>query len=69
MSSRLERLQKLETAAKEYASKEKKKIDDEVKSLEAILSGRTGGAGIQQASTSVVEAVAKDDLAAYLKGA
>jgi len=66
MSDRASRVQALADAVKEYAGKEKTRIDNEVKILEAILNGRTGGAGVQASSTKVVEAVASNDLQAYL---
>lgn len=68
MSTRQERLQSLADTTKEYVANEKKRIEDEVSALEAILKGRTGGAGIQQASTNMVQSVAEDDLASYLTG-
>lgn len=67
MSDRTSRVKALEDAVKDYSKKEKTRIENEVKSLTAILSGRTGGAGIQKASTTVVAAVAFNDLQAYLK--
>lgn len=68
MSERSDRVQKLADAVKDYTKKEKTRIENEVKVLEAVLSGRTGGAGVQKSSTAVVEAVAKNDLKAYLGG-
>lgn len=47
---------------------EKKRLENEVKVLEAVLQGRTAGAGIQANSVATVQAVAESDLAAYLKG-
>ena len=66
--ARLERLQDLEKATKEYVKNEKKRIENEVKVLEEVLKGRTAGAGIQANSVTVVAAVAQNDLAAYLRG-
>lgn len=68
MSDRSSRVQALADAVKDYTKKEKTRIENEVKVLEAILDGRTGGAGVQQSSTAVVEAVAKFDLKSYLEG-
>jgi hypothetical protein len=68
MSDRASRVQKLADAVKDYTKKEKTRIENEVKVLEAILKGRTGGAGVQASSNKVVEAVAKNDLKSYLEG-
>lgn len=68
MAKRIDRIEALEKATKDYVKEEKKRIENEVKVLEAILKGRTGGKGLQKASNSVVAAVAQNDLAAYLKG-
>lgn len=67
--SRSQRIQDLKTAADQYIQQEKTRVENEVQALEAILNGRTGGAGIQQVSVRVVAAVADKDLASYLKGA
>ena len=67
MSDRATRVQELADAVKEYAKKEKERIEKEVKTLTKILDGRTGGAGVQKSTTAVVEAVAKNDLNAYLR--
>jgi hypothetical protein len=66
--SRSSRLSDLETATKDYVKTEKKRLENEVKVLEAVLDGRTAGAGIQANSVAVVQAVAESDLSAYLKG-
>lgn len=66
--SRASRLKDLETATKNYVKSEKKRIENEVKVLEAVLKGRTAGAGVQANSVAVVSAVAVSDLAAFLKG-
>ena len=66
--ARLDRLQDLETSTKEYVKNEKKRIENEVKVLEAVLKGRTGGAGIQAKTVTVVASVAQNDLASYLRG-
>ena len=68
MADRASRLQDLEDAAKEYIKAERTRAENEVKSLQAILDGRTGGAGIQAVSVNVVAAVANKDLETYLKG-
>lgn len=68
MANRYERLELLEKTAKEYIKREKARIENEVSVLEAVLRGRTGGAGIQSKSTSTVAAVAQSDLTDYLKG-
>jgi len=67
MADRASRVQALADAVKDYTKKEKTRIENEVKALEAVLSGRTGGAGIQASSTKVVAAVAFNDLKSYLK--
>ena len=67
MSDRASRVQALGDAVKEYAKKEKTRIENEVKVLEKILDGRTGGAGVQKSTAEAVEAVAKNDLNAYLR--
>lgn len=63
---RRQMLSELQTAVNEYVTKEKKRLTNEVSVMEAILKGRTGGAGVQKNSTKVVAAVAKANLAAYL---
>lgn len=60
------RIQALADAVKEYASKEKKRIEDEVAVLKTVLAGRTGGAGVQAISVKRVTEVANYDLQAYL---
>ena len=66
MSAREGRLKALLDATTKYIDKEKEYIDNEVNTLQDILSGRTGGAGIQQSSTKVLAEVAYNDLASYL---
>ena len=68
MATRLEMLQDLQTTVKAYVAKERDRLSNEASVLTAILEGRTGGKGIQAASTAVVSAVAKKSLAAYLAG-
>ena len=67
MSDRKSRLKDLQDTAKDYISKERTRAENEVKVLQAVLDGRTGGAGIQAVSVAVVSAVANSDLADYLK--
>lgn len=69
MSTRKERLQALQSATRDYVKAETRRLQNEADFLEAVLKGRTGGEGVQQIGTAVVEAVASKDLAAYLKGA
>lgn len=69
MASRSDRIAALQSTTKEYIRKEKERIENEVSVLEAVLRGRTGGTGIQQNGTAVVEAVAKRSLADFLKEA
>lgn len=66
--SRSSRLDALKSATDDYVGKEKTRIENEVKVLEAVLKGRTAGAGIQKNSVAVVSAVAFSDLASFLKG-
>lgn len=66
MSTRAERIQALAKAAKDYIAAEKKRIDAEVSSLQAILDARSAGSAIQQSSVAAVSAAAQDDLTAYL---
>jgi hypothetical protein len=64
MSKRADRLDALSKAVKEYVASEKTRIDNEVAVMQAILDGRGGGGG---AGKEAVQAVAYNDLAAYLK--
>ena len=66
--NRLQRVQALQQATLDYIGKEKSRIDNEVQVLNNILSGRTGGAGVQQPSKQQLAAVAQSDLNAYLAG-
>jgi hypothetical protein len=66
VSQRQQMLEELQTAAKEYTSKERTRLKNEAEVLKAILSGRTGGAGIQKLNMEMVSAVAKQSLDAYL---
>lgn len=68
MTVQIEMLKNLQKATKEYVKKEKKRLENEAKVLEAVLKGRTGGRGIQAVNTKVVSSVAVKDLAAYLSG-
>lgn len=67
-SQRDQRLQNLLQAVQQYVQAEQTRINNEVSVLQAVLNGRTGGAGIQASSTAVVAAVAQNDIAAYLSG-
>lgn len=68
MASRLSMLQDLQKTTKEYVAKERSRLKNEAAVLTAVLSGRTGGKGIQAVSTAVVSSVAKKRLADYLAG-
>lgn len=68
MSSRKDRVADLKKTADEYIAAEKKRIENEVSSLEAILKGRTGGAGVQLEGIKVAASAAQNDLAAFLRG-
>jgi hypothetical protein len=67
MSSRASRVSALRDTAKQYIAAEKKRIENEVSTLEAVLRGRTGGAGVQLKGIEVAKAAAENDLAAFLK--
>lgn len=64
--NRLARLQALQQTTDAYVQAEQQRISNLVSSLQAILSGRTGGAGVQQSSTAVVASVAYSSIADYL---
>lgn len=68
-SQRDQRLQSLLQATQQYVQTEQTNINNTVQVLQAILNGRTGGAGVQASSTAVVAAVAQNDIAVYLSGA
>lgn len=63
---RLALVKDLQKAADEYVTKEKERLKNEVSVMQAILKGRSGGAGIQELNTQVAVAVAKKDMAEYL---
>jgi len=65
MPNRASRVQALADAVADYADKEKTRIENEVKALQEILDRR--GANVQAATTRAVEAVANNDLQAYLE--
>jgi hypothetical protein len=65
--SRAERLENLRDSLRQYVGQEKKRIENEVAVLQAILKGRTAGRGIQEKSIQTVTAVAQSDLASYLQ--
>lgn len=67
-NNRDQRLQNLLQATQQYVQTEQTNINNTVSVLQAVLSGRTGGAGVQASSTTVVAAVAQNDIAAYLQG-
>ena len=66
--NRLQRVQELQEATVDYVTKEKKRIENEVSVLQAVLDGRTGGAGVQLPSKEQVKAVAYASLNDYLRG-
>lgn len=63
-----QRVSDLQTTAQKYISKEQTAIKNEVSVLQAILSGRTGGQGVQTSSAAAVNAAAFNDLADFLQG-
>jgi hypothetical protein len=67
-NNRDQRLQNLLQATQQYVQNEQTVINNQVSVLQAVLNGRTGGAGVQASSTAVVAAVAQNDIATYLQG-
>lgn len=67
MSNRQQRVQDLQKALNDYINSEKTRVQNEVKVLQGVLNGRTGGQGIQQISVAVVTAAADADLTKYLE--
>jgi hypothetical protein len=67
-SNRNQRLQSLLQTTQQYVQNEQTTINNQVSVLQAVLNGRTGGAGVQASSTTVVAAVAQNDIAAFLQG-
>lgn len=63
-----QRVSQLQQTATQYISNEQTNINNTVSSIQAILNGRTGGAGVQQASSTAVSAIAFNDLADFLQG-
>jgi hypothetical protein len=64
----LKRVTDLETAFNEYVSREKTRINNEAKVLQAILDGRTGGAGIERFSIQAIETATKSSIHDLLVG-
>lgn len=69
MTTRKERIAELKSTALDYIAKERTRVQNEVKVLQAVLDGRTGGAGIQKVSVKVVAAAADKDLASFVGNA
>jgi hypothetical protein len=65
--TRASRLKALETATTKYITAERKRLNDEVAALKAILEGRTGGKAIQSVAANYVGAVARKDLKSFLE--
>lgn len=65
--SRVDRVSALRDTTKAYVKAERTRIENEVAVLEAVLSGRTGGAGIQLKGIEVAKSAAENDLAAFLR--
>lgn len=65
---RKQRLEALLSAVNDYIGKERTRLQNEKKSLQAILDGRTGGKGIQKDAQEAVSAAAGNDLNYYLAG-
>lgn len=66
--ARKARLESLKTATLDYVSKERLRLENEAKSLKAVLDGRTGGKGIQKDAQAAVSKIAGNDLFYYLSG-
>lgn len=64
--ARIQLLKELKKTGDEFVQKEKERLTNEANALDAILKGRTGGAGIQTLNTQLASAVAKRDMADYL---
>jgi len=69
MSARSKRVDDLEKAVLDYTGKERTRLENEVTVLKAILSGRTGGKGLETTASKTVAAVAYNDLNTFLNGA
>lgn len=67
--TRLSRLQALQQATQTYVQQEQTRITNEVAVLKAVLSGRTGGAGIQSKVWQQTSQAAESDLSDYLSEA
>lgn len=65
---RKQRLAELKSAVDEYVGKERTRLENEGKSLKAILDGRTGGKGIQKDAQATVSKLAGADLYYFLAG-
>jgi hypothetical protein len=66
-ATRADRLKALEKATTKYITAERKRLNDEVAALKAILEGRTGGKAIQSVAANYVGAVARKDLKSFLE--
>ncbi len=62
------RVTDLQKTATQYITKEQNRISNEVQVLKAVLSGRTGGQGVQTSSAAAVSAIAYNDLNNFLLG-
>ena len=67
-SERDARLKRLQDATTSYVKEEKKRIDTEVKVLEAVLKGRRGGQGAAGDAAAAASTLAQADLDWYLRG-
>jgi hypothetical protein len=68
MSERSDRVTALEKAVNDYVKKEKTRVENEVSVLTDILKGRNAGAAVQSSPSEAMNAVAFNDLTAYLSG-
>lgn len=62
-------LKNLQATTKDYVGKERIRLNKEADIMKAILSGRTGGKGIQAISKVIVASAAQRRLQEYLSGA
>lgn len=61
-------LDELKTAADQWYSAEKKRIDDEVAFMKSVLRGRTGSDRLSRSNTSRGTVLVVDDITSFLAG-
>jgi hypothetical protein len=62
-----QRVTALQQTATQYITNEQNDINNTVQVIQAILNGRTGGAGVQSSSATAVAAAAFNSLADFLQ--